>query len=556
MGLRNKGAASITMHHTLTIKNPRYSSSQLALLFSLLAGALFLIRYGYGYGFSDQDELLPLITHWLNPELLANDWFVSLQTRGFGIRTFLARVIWLPALVVDLKHVVFAFHVVVLIGLGIAVYRIAWSLYARQLSAGLAVILVMTVTTRFNPGGNDIIHAMLVSSSVSWCLGLWSLERLMNAKMLASGILISFALLSHPLVGLQIGAILAVVVLLDKQVNRAGFLLPMAFTAIPLVILFANLGTPSISDPSFSISENVLDPTFIMTHLRVPHHYLPSAFSSASWLKLSALALLTLGFWIASKAPLFELLKGRQELRTRPEVLIVRIIVLLIAVLAVAFLFTDVWEIPNVVRLQPFNLSVFLRVATSIVLAQALCELMPREMYSYIERTLHKGWLFVSVVFLFGAIAIYVNIGPNARLADRTDLEAFFDTAESESHPDAVFAIPPSMSGFQVGANRAQFVSFKSFPFSSQPTLEWLRRLRLTAPVENLEPGGVPLLERFDAAYAAQDPDYWKEILQREHIDFVVRQRQDGDEWTEHIEPAWCSNNWCVYWAGRILTPR
>jgi len=109
------------------------------------------------------------------------------------------------------------------------------------------------------------------------------------------------------------------------------------------------------------------------------------------------------------------------------------------------------------------------------------------------------------------------------------------------------------MSGFQWGAKRAQFVSFKSFPFESDASQEWLNRLFLTAPADSVLPGGVAFMHRLDAAYYKADPYAWIDVVKNAPVDYIVRSADPTDEWQYLMQPQWCDATWCVYWAGRIL---
>ena len=111
---------------------------------------------------------------------------------------------------------------------------------------------------------------------------------------------------------------------------------------------------------------------------------------------------------------------------------------------------------------------------------------------------------------------------------------------------NAVFAIPPSLSGFQIQAQRAQYVNFKAFPFSKTEVREWIRRLQVVAPVESFTPGGALLLARLDSSYLSQTPDEWNYAQVQANIDYLVRPATNDEDWpTENAD--WCTFKWCVY---------
>ena len=547
---------STTIHPT----SPSTHARRQSLFYAALAAALFTIRYGYGYGFSDQDEFLPLISHWLDSGLFANDWFVSLQAESFGIRTIMSRVIWLPSLLFGPKIVVFLLYFTTILASGVAVYRLAEKLSASELGAGLSTILVLSVTTRFNPGGNDIIHSMLVFSSVSWSLGLWALVKLLEGKTLESGVFGALSILAHSLVGLQISAVLACLVIVRywrqwRQVAR--WMLPVLLVGVPVVVVFSQLGAAAPESGN-------LDPTFILTHLRAPHHYLPSTFSAASWIALSALVLpsiMVLSLKMlpkntASDNTASDNAASDNAAKTEARKTLLLLFAVLVVVLSGAWLLIEHLDIQTVTRLQPFNLTVFLRVLSTIVLACALISIIPNSVRDLGKRIASSRPTQAASVLLLSSFAAYTVLSGSPDTPEKDALHEMYEWVSEETHLDAVFAIPPSLSGFQIGSQRAQFVSFKSFPFTSAPTNEWLRRLQEIAPVSEREPGGVPFQNRLDIAYQAQGPDQWRSVLERENIDFVIRSNDGDARFDATIEPVWCSEYWCVYWAGRILMPR
>ena len=65
-------------------RNLTVSSNLLAWGTASAVVGLFILRFGYHVGWSDQDEFLPLIQHWIDPNLFTHDWFVMMQTSTFG----------------------------------------------------------------------------------------------------------------------------------------------------------------------------------------------------------------------------------------------------------------------------------------------------------------------------------------------------------------------------------------------------------------------------------------------------------------------------------------
>ena len=521
--------------------------------FVFLIFPAYLLRFGYGFGFSDQDEFLPLIMHWQNADLFARDWFVMEQASSFGVRTIFARVLYLLALAAPLKVIVAVLHFFTFAAVSTAIFRVANKLYRNRLTAGLAVFTVLLLTSRWNPGGNDLFHSMLVPSSMSWALALWSFERVLHKRYLMAGALSGAAMLIHPLVGLQVGVVIAVSIYFTEAPRKrvlTAFLVPFLVVATPLIIVLTGW---EIHEPANSSSFSA---AFILTQLRAPHHYLPGAFQVSSVVKLAIISILGFVILWTERLPLVASRRflSYQDGPARQYLLTTSIILLLL--LLGAYALTSIWPTSTVTRLQPFNLSVMLRITVVIALSGVVSGLIPRRMRRRIATEIRKSSFPVAA----GLVALFVvtvatqfdTLKVRTFPSDLSKIE-LHDWIQLNTQQNAVFAIPPSMSGFQVGSRRAQYVSFKSYPFEAKASEEWLRRLLRVAPVQDLRPGGVELQARLDKAYAEHNSKNWKEILEKEEIDFIVRVRTDQPDGWSTIDPAWCSSSWCVYWAGRIL---
>ena len=153
---------------------------------------------------------------------------------------------------------------------------------------------------------------------------------------------------------------------------------------------------------------------------------------------------------------------------------------------------------------------------------------------------------------LVALLMAFAGKGNDIKGVSSTNQEVF-EWSRENANERAVFVIPPSMTGFQFGSQHAQYVSFKSFPFAPEPTLEWRQRLHEIAPTTDL-PGGLALLARLDSAYDAQTVSDMRLFAAEANVDYFVRPVDDPADWSATLQPEWCGAQWCVFWAGRILT--
>ncbi|MEM6337447.1 MAG: hypothetical protein AAF752_12830, partial [Bacteroidota bacterium] len=135
-------------------------------------------RFGYGYASGDQDEVLPLLLHTLDPAVLANDWFVGTQTADFSVRTYFVRMLWLLAQVMPVWMVILAVDVLCFGALGHVLYRIGQRMYGAdargRLGAALGTFAALALTYKWTLGSNDLVYAMLVPEMAAWPLALYA----------------------------------------------------------------------------------------------------------------------------------------------------------------------------------------------------------------------------------------------------------------------------------------------------------------------------------------------------------------------------------------------
>ncbi len=518
---------------------------------ALAAVALFVLRYGYGFGYSDQDEFLPMVSFLLDSEVFRSDWFVMMQAEGFSIRWPMAVLVALPSTFLPVWAVVLALHILTGVGIALAIAKLSYRIFGNPLAAIGSVMAVLVVTTRWNPGGNDILHMMLVPSSVAWCLILWAVMMMHERRALASGILLGAATLFHPLLGLQSGSLLLLIGLMLPLWPWTAWrkqALPYAVVLIPLVMLLSSVGS------------STEEATFILTHIRAPHHYLPETFATQTWVYFAAL--LVASVLLIGRDHLPESLRasgiaGRVPLTRWDRALVGRLLIIPACVLLFSLAIT-VWpfEWGTALRLQPWAASPLIRVLSATIVAGFVASWIfgrwsgsRPEIDSRMTRLVNGSSLVVAMIML---ILAFSGKGDDIRGISTSNQE-LFEWARDNARESAVFVIPPSMTGFQYGSQHAQFVSFKSFPFAPEPTLQWRYRLDQIAPTKDL-PGGTFLLARLDSAYAAQRVSDMRSFAAEAAIDYFVRPVTDPSNWQDSLRPEWCGEQWCVYWAGLILT--
>ncbi len=518
---------------------------------TLAASLLYFFRFGYDFGHSDQDEFLPLLLSRLHPGLLEHDWFVQTQAAGFHVRTYFVGLLEGLTSVVPVWMAVLLLYTAAWLLLTSAIYALAHTFTRDRMAAALAVIVALVLTPQWTLGGNDLAHRMLVPSMLGWGLGLWGVHALLHERPVRAAALLGLAAWMQPLVGLQLAGLFGLVLLLQElgREEREPALRRLALFA-GLFVVFA---APAVGPLVYGqFAEAVPRPAdapslfYILAAFRAPHHYLPDAFSTHAAVRFGALAgagLFALAFPSVRKMLAhLRLLFGA---------------LLMIAVLCgVGYVFTEIRPTLFITKLQLFKLTVTAKVLLVIILSGAFSLWLPTAPWRRLRLAMMRpwpallalaGWTVVFVGLITEKDFVTERILPIARQG--TAVERLERWARTQTATDAIFATPPSFSGFRSQAQRAIVVNFKAYPFRDRYMYEWYRRLTDLAPIDPPERGGAALLPDLDAAYEALSAEDLRVLSERYGFGYVVRHTPlrpprrgfravyRNDEWTVYRVP-------------------
>ena len=524
----------------------RGANGRYAPLFVLLAALLlYVLRFGYDYGASDQDEFLPYLLHRLDPELLAQDWFVLTQASSFGIRTYFVMLLQAIALVVPVWLVILILYMGAWLLIAGAVYERGYAVTRTRLAAGAAVVVALVLTPQWTLGGNDLVHSMLVPSMCGWGLGLWGIVFFLRYRPGQAAFLLGAATWLQALVGLQLAGLLGLILLWRLIANRGGGRHLLLFAGVYAMAALPVLGPLLLQQLSGATPvEDAPSMFYILAQFRVPHHYLFYSFPARSLVRFGALMVLGLTSLV--------LLHRRQ--RVHYSTFLIRTLGCIAGLCVLAFLFTEIRPVFFVVQLQLFKTTVLAKLLFVILICGGVFAWLPAPFARPLDRLMDlKGWglaavlgiwlLAIGSVFL-GFEVLRAKAGPLAHKG--TPTEQVETWARTQTPRDAVFAVPPSWSGFRSRARRAIVVNYKAFPYRDRLNLTWFERLTQMAPISLPQRSGPAIQDSLDAAFLRQPVPALHRLADRYDFDYVVRDRRFTPA-SSSFEQVYISGEWIVY---------
>jgi len=561
--------------------SPHLSWTQRITGIALIAG-LFFIRFGYDFGLSDQDEFLPYLLHLFRPDLLLSDWFVNTQTAAFSIRTPFVYVLYGPALLFSIKTAVLIVYILSFYLTASSVLDLVYRATRNVWLSWLGGILILVVTHQWQPGGNEILNRMLVPSMLAWGIALKSIVSFERRRIVYSVVGLAMATWIHPLVGLQISFLLFSTILVvgvnplvDNRIRTSQAVWRQAARLPPRwnhaawsqstwnrirsvyrpIVVYAVLVAPLFWILLVQQSADRTDAASayrILTQVRSPHHYIPGYFPTATWIRFGLIVVgaLLMGLWYAGKH-----IDTHRLVRTdRSFRVMIVLSVICLMVLVVAMSGSVLIETPLVVKLQLFKVGIVLKSISIVLIILGLISLLPSRFRDRWDRSNPDGWIlaaassavlilliFVSSSDLVGSQRMAPGRSPFRRATDEMMRWVRAETAESSR-----FVVPPGMTGFRYGAERAIFVNFKAVPYAPRDLLEWYRRMTVLSPDADVKPGGSAYLRAAEARFQERSIESTAKLMTHTHTTFMVRRSDYTDE-SPLIRPVFSNEAWWIF---------
>jgi hypothetical protein len=487
---------------------------------------LFFLRFGYDYANSDQDEVIPYLLHRLDPGLFTQDWFVNIQMSEFSVRTYFVWLLNSFSLIFPVWLTTLVLYVVVWVAIAAAVYKLAFHVTRDQLAASASVVVALVLTPMWTLGGNDLVHSMLVASMVSWALGLWATYHFLRGRYLIAPVLLGVACWMQALVALHI-ALLLTAVRLYRVIRRepGPHTIGGVFVFAGLFVLWASPSLGPLVFQQLTTAQEAFssEPSlfYILAEFRLPHHYMPGSFYLHSYVRFGLLAAAAGGVLLSARYR-----RGVEDLS-----FILRSLVVIGLLCLVAAVFTEIFPVLLVAKLQLFKMTVFAKLFFVILLTGAVCYWIPESIRAISHEIMRRPGIGLVVVVIawigVGSAAVLTegyfhdSVGPFRRANQPVgQVEAWTRRNTSSS---AIFAVPPSFSSFRSEAHRTIVINHKAIPYDDRLMETWFRRLMDMAPIELPERGTPETIARLDSAFANLSADELRILSDTYRFEYVVR---------------------------------
>lgn len=503
------------------------SSLSTSIPFHLLLAILgvYVFRFGYAYGFSDQDEFLPYLMHLLDPSLFTNDWFVNTQLSSFSIRAYFVYLLYVPAALFSPAVAVGVLYFMCWFAIASGLYMLALQLTQNSIASILSVAIALVMTPFWTLGGNDLVHGMMVPSMLGWSLGLWALVFFFKGRFPFTAFLLGIATLFQALVGLQLGLVLGLLMIAQRIAKRGRtikeivifglvYLLCASPALIPLFV--QQLGNTAATLMPHSIAGQYF---YIMAEFRAPHHYLFHSFNEQRMLQ----------FWILGGLGVVSLFFHTRKSKQLPTFEIISILVIICALCLVAYTGTERFHVLPILKLQLFKLTVLAKVLFVISICMAAATALPSRFQSLIERWFFNApGKFMGVCIIAYMLLVFLQLDRYQAkvypLSASTDSKAAVYTwARTNTEETAIFATPPSWSGFRTTAARNIVINHKAYAYNDNDVHEWFARLNDMAPTDISGRTDDTLISTLDDAYEHASLSKLESNISRYNIDYLVR---------------------------------
>lgn len=406
------------------------------ILLVFFSTAVFLLWKGFIFNSADQAEPLVLVYEKLNPGLFPGDFYVEAAKDIFTVRYYYINLLAFLGGYFSLYHISLFFTVLCLFVSGLGLIKIARKLTFGQITGYLAPFFVLFMFLSWTIGGNVVQYHLLIASSFAKALSIWGIYFLLDKKWKTSAALIGLGGLFQVLVGLQLGLIIAGILLLTQRwkiLIQWLFIWLLAIAPMLLPILYRQFFMEQPEQVDMNAYYDLL------YKFRNPQHYLPSLFPLTAYIKLGILisAGFFAGLWFLQKKTFYQVMMFNA--------------IIITGLIFYSFLI-EVLGVSGIGKLQWFKTTIWLEVSS------ALCFAIAAEYFLYqiyLKRYIWIIGLLLPFMWLLrGHFTYGAPLALDHRTEEQKDLEVMHGWIAKNTSKEAMFSTYLSDESFSCEAHR------------------------------------------------------------------------------------------------------
>lgn len=509
---------------------PSYLKTFFIIFFICLA--MLIVRYE-GYGLGDMNDHMALAYHDASPEVLKNDWFVK-SASGFNVRKGFGFIVnSIDSLIgnYEISCIILLFVSMVVFSIGF--YKIIF-LLTKNHKLSLFSIIFPFIIYKEGIGGQAInLGNFILASRISLPFIIFALYFYLKKRYFLGFLLLGFMSLIHISQSYLIYGVLVVALILKRDSAKSKWLSKgelknkgmkilkslsfFIFFSLSAILLFRdNINPGAISQ------ESIL---YIFGKFRAPWHLSIFTWPFPFW------------FWSALFFILFLVGYKYSGVNKEHKSIFKNFVIIIFAYFVLGFIFTEIIPTVFAVKIGFYRAYEFLNIVEFIFISELFytCILKVKEYLGgfwrsgeeekgftaiaiiligmmvlvnflliifYVSPTLFNRILqtlplIVLTLFLFliffadkkkrkilliiilvSGLFVYLLYNPLIdRYKEGQETEEMYSFIKGEIPRDAIILIPPQMTTFRVGTERAIVVDFKTFPFSDKSMIEWYERI-------------------------------------------------------------------------------
>lgn len=330
----------------------------------------------------------------------------------------------------------------------------------------------------FDFGGNVLFNSYLLPSHLANALILLGYVFVIKRRYRYGFAIFGIATCFHVVNGFWMAVVAGICVvtieclqsLRSHEIGEAVKQVP--WTAAGIYGAIALVGVLPLLVENFSTSTGFKS-IYYMAWVRHPFHYVPSTWPLWQLVVTSGFIIFTTIFMWVFRHKIFD--STQSALFTFTWIITLQLIFLS------GGIFTEVYPIPTIIKLQPFHVDGFLFVLLYGGLWKGGVHLFDRFIKNHTSSS-SEVLTKIFILCLVGILIIAPIMGASFIVYDSpeytSELSESYDWIAAETPENATFITSPTKASFRIGTSRAQVVDIKSFPFKPKAMIEWGERIK------------------------------------------------------------------------------